>query len=1076
MLFLALASLALVYPVRTGYFSTSQGLLPGLPSRVQDAFKNAPAGRAARPAVEIGKSDNNAESLVWKASRLSEAQQAELLEEEKQAYQKATPALRPPPPPAPTGGRTLAEATPAPRPPPPAAPSGGGTLAEAFYAAARGKAGEALRRWRQRYGEVNVGPGCTRCCHDGARWGEPCFDVDACAARATPGGRYAFVYAHVGRPGWPWLTFLHSIKTQALALEADTGGSCDVVVLMPQKDIDQLGTRQWDLLNRYQVRVVPVPWTLPPKLKWWPSHWWPGKADGWCGPQDLMRLHVLGMDEYDAVVFYDQDVEFQGDATAVLKCAKTGKFLSASGGVEEPMNVGFFALRPDKRLLLAAELFAENVTFSERTGWDNSGFKPAGGYFVGAECGQGYMNSLLYQKSSKQGRRAMRLAGLLDDQGRLDGDLEFVVVDRCIWNYQTGHQCPKPFNCERIRVHHKPTGVPNGNDCPKLAKASFKSPFQSAFDEPPALPPAKWEKLNCLSRFVTIGTNCKCNLPDSHYKTVTTKGTVVACESSTKNPSGDSFAISFSGSSVTATRTDARSCWCEGFDVQCCVQPEGAAPPAPPPPAALPAAVPPAAAKPAPPAAAKAALPAAVLPAAAKAEAAGRQPAKAAPAWAHQPAEIQAQINEWYVEKPRPKTCDKCCHNGERWGVPCFDDKLEDCAAKAKLGGRYALVYGQVEAPNWPWLTFLPSLKQQAKLLEKRSQGKVDIVVIMLAKDIAKLSQRHKEYLTTHDVQVREVPWSLPPDLRWWPDNWWPGKSDGWCGPQDLVRMQVFGLDDYDAAAFYDQDIEFHGDISPVLLCASTGVFLSTSGGVGEPLNVGFFALRPDKKLVHAAEIMAIGIKFNKQTGWGKAGFAPSSGYFVGAECGQGYVNTLIYQAKAEVAVAALTAAGAVIPSAVQLDRCIWNYQTGAGCPGRFDCSLIQVHHKPTGKPLGYDCPKLALRTTPAALLEGLPQAASREDSPYFQLRCEMQTVMLGKSCRCSEGVAASQKTVSVPGFAIACQPMVKNNAGDEFSIKLAQDEGDTKATKVTVTRWDADSCWCEDVQAKCCIVPPAEL
>ena len=72
---------------------------------------------------------------------------------------------------------------------------------------------------------------------------------------------------------------------------------------MPQTDIQQLGCRQRRLVERYQIRLIEVPWTIPPK-SWYPSYWWPGKADGWCGPQDLMRLHALGLDEYDAVVFY----------------------------------------------------------------------------------------------------------------------------------------------------------------------------------------------------------------------------------------------------------------------------------------------------------------------------------------------------------------------------------------------------------------------------------------------------------------------------------------------------------------------------------------------------------------------------------------------------------------------------------------------------------------------------------------------------------------------------------------------------------------------------------------------------
>jgi len=277
------------------------------------------------------------------------------------------------------------------------------------------KAAGAMAAWRARHAEVEAREakakgrhaGCATCCNDGESWGVACLDVDACAAEAPSlGGRYAFVYAQVGRPGWPWLTFIDSMKVQALALAFETNSTVDIILLMPPKDIQQLGSRHWDLIRRYDVRLVEVPWTIPPTLTWWPKHWWPGKLDGWCGPQDLVRLHVLGLEGYDAVAFYDQDVEFQGDAGTILRCAATGRFLSTSGGVGEPLNVGFFAVRPDRRLLHAAEIFASNVTFSEKTGWANSGFKPSSGYFVGAECGQGYFHTLFLSEEKRQSSKS----------------------------------------------------------------------------------------------------------------------------------------------------------------------------------------------------------------------------------------------------------------------------------------------------------------------------------------------------------------------------------------------------------------------------------------------------------------------------------------------------------------------------------------------------------------------------------------------------------------------------------------------------------------------------------------------
>ena len=56
---------------------------------------------------------------------------------------------------------------------------------------------------------------------------------------------------------------------------------------------------------------------------------------------------------YDAIAYYDNDVEIQGDITPILRCAASGKFLSTNGPLA-PLNLGFFALKPDKRLFQAS--------------------------------------------------------------------------------------------------------------------------------------------------------------------------------------------------------------------------------------------------------------------------------------------------------------------------------------------------------------------------------------------------------------------------------------------------------------------------------------------------------------------------------------------------------------------------------------------------------------------------------------------------------------------------------------------------------------------------------------------------
>ena len=51
---------------------------------------------------------------------------------------------------------------------------------------------------------------------------------------------------------------------------------------------------------------------------------------------------------YDAIAYYDTDIEFQGDITPVLRCAASGKFLSTNGGatwINFQLSHGIFFLR-----------------------------------------------------------------------------------------------------------------------------------------------------------------------------------------------------------------------------------------------------------------------------------------------------------------------------------------------------------------------------------------------------------------------------------------------------------------------------------------------------------------------------------------------------------------------------------------------------------------------------------------------------------------------------------------------------------------------------------------------------------
>ncbi|CAE7690777.1 CPK1, partial [Symbiodinium microadriaticum] len=386
--------------------------------------------------------------------------------------------------------------------------------------------------------------GCERCCSDGHAWRE-CFDVETCAAQAPPGGKYAFVLAQVQQPGQNWLPYLENMREEADRIQQQTTATVDIVVLIPTAHVGKLRETHWSRLKQFGVQVVKVPWELPPELHWWPDNWHPGKVDGWCGPQDLVRLHTTGLDSFDAVAFYDQDVEFHSSVSAVFRCASLGYFLSTSGGVGEPLNIGFFALRPDRRLVRAAELFAWNITFDHTNGWGGGGFKPAGGYFVGAECGQGYFHTLYYHRSAKAKKAldAAEVPAFEQPQG-----LKMRQIDQCVWNYQTGSHCPYKFDCNLVKAHHKPTQKEHGRDCPKLKYRSATTTTTPATPKEPK---------PCQVVQVQIGASCKCGGVFS--KSVVVPGAIQDCERASCNNSGDQFSISFTGSRVTATREGPQS-------------------------------------------------------------------------------------------------------------------------------------------------------------------------------------------------------------------------------------------------------------------------------------------------------------------------------------------------------------------------------------------------------------------------------------------------------------------------------------------------------------------------------------
>lgn len=305
---------------------------------------------------------------------------------------------------------------------------------------------------------------------------------------------------------------------------------------------------------------------------------------------------------------------------------------------------------------------------------------------------------------------------------------------------------------------------------------------------------------------------------------------------------------------------------------------------------------------------------------------------------------------------PAQQFCDNCCNDGERF-VKCFDlgscDELRTRRRRGRAPERYALVLSHFGVPNarFKFLPFISSWREQAT---KYPGIQIDILLLITAKDAKYLRHENHRLMEDNGVRVVEVDWNVPPGMVYKGQsafNHYRDDGSDWCGPQDLMRLHAFTLKGYDAVAYYDSDIEFRGDLLPVFRCASKpGRFITTGGGIGVPLNIGFFALRPDPRFMQASRFFAENYNYSLANGWGNSGWAPSKVKYAGGECGQGFIHTLLYKRNSEPSLKSLEAAGLAIPDmleAVQIDKCVWNYQTSFQCPKDFDCSLVRAHHKP---------------------------------------------------------------------------------------------------------------------------------
>jgi hypothetical protein len=108
------------------------------------------------------------------------------------------------------------------------------------------------------------------------------------------------------------------------------------------------------LFRNHNIKVVKVPWMLPKEIS---------NGVGGCGPTDLMRLHVFNQTQYDAVIYYDGDVQIMGDIMPLFRCAATGEFMMTEGA-GAPLNAGFMALRPSKAMFEMSLWYASKAIFT----------------------------------------------------------------------------------------------------------------------------------------------------------------------------------------------------------------------------------------------------------------------------------------------------------------------------------------------------------------------------------------------------------------------------------------------------------------------------------------------------------------------------------------------------------------------------------------------------------------------------------------------------------------------------------------------------------------------------------------
>mmetsp|Transcript_20192 Transcript_20192/g.63777 ORF Transcript_20192/g.63777 Transcript_20192/m.63777 type:complete len:363 (-) Transcript_20192:255-1343(-) len=229
-----------------------------------------------------------------------------------------------------------------------------------------------------------------------------CMDVEQCArAAVAPAGGHKFAFVHSYDFHKPF-NLAHYIKAMSLWAQLARDDHMDYVLLAPSARLRGAGIPQ-DLranLTKLGVRIVEVPWIIPPRL----SPCIPVESGGCCGAREFMKLHAWGMEEYHGVLFLDLDVVPAPGATLLplLQCASTGRFLTTRGN-HSSVNAAFMAFRPSRAVLgeMMDELSRAEV--SHVCGWNNLGWGAVHADRVKYDARmQGFLYYFFYQRPTEK--------------------------------------------------------------------------------------------------------------------------------------------------------------------------------------------------------------------------------------------------------------------------------------------------------------------------------------------------------------------------------------------------------------------------------------------------------------------------------------------------------------------------------------------------------------------------------------------------------------------------------------------------------------------------------------------------